>query len=148
MSSRPIVNRCVFAYLGTILTEELGGIHAVDHGAANKGEPVENHRRVGGVREEQLLGDIEEDGDGEKASNGNGDLRANALLKVELRSRMAEGILEDAHRWGLGGRLRIVEMLGSPKKENLSAALEQTKENNERDCRPRPFYQQGAKASI
>lgn len=89
-----------FAHLCTIVAEELGGIHAVDHGAANKGEPVENHGRVGGVLEEQLLDDIEEDDDGEEASNANGDLRANALLKVELRRRMAEGILEDAHRCG------------------------------------------------
>jgi hypothetical protein len=87
------------AHLCTVVAKELGGIHAVNHRAADKGKPVKDHRRLVGVLEEQLLQDIDEDGEGNEAGSANGDLRANALLEVELGHPMVGGILEDAHLW-------------------------------------------------
>lgn len=87
-----------FAHLFAIVAEEFGRIHAVYHGAANEGKPVEDKRRVGRVPEKELLHDIDEDRERDEASEANGDLGANALLKVQLGQGMASGILEDAHR--------------------------------------------------
>jgi hypothetical protein len=87
-----------FAHLFAIVAEELGRVHAVYHGAANEGQPVEDKRRIGRVPEEELLHDIDEDGERDKARDANGDLGANALLKVQLGQGMASGILDDAHR--------------------------------------------------
>lgn len=58
---------------------------------------MEHHRRLVGALEEQLLQDIEDDGEGDEAGGANGDLRAYALLEVELGHPMVGGILEDAH---------------------------------------------------
>lgn len=58
---------------------------------------MEDKRRVGRVPEEELLNDIEEDGERNNASDANDDLGANSLLEVQLGQRMASGILNDAH---------------------------------------------------
>lgn len=87
-----------FAHLFAIVAEELGRVHAVYHGAANEGEPMEDKRRVGRVPEEELLHDVDEDGERDNANDANSDLGADSLLKVQLGQGMASGILDDAHR--------------------------------------------------
>jgi hypothetical protein len=62
---------------------------------------VEDQRRVGRVPEEELLKDIDDNREGNQASEASGDLYANALLEEQLGCWMASGILKDAHLWEL-----------------------------------------------
>lgn len=46
--------------------EELVRVDAIADGAANKGEPVKDHRRLMGVLEQQLAQDIDHNGEGDE----------------------------------------------------------------------------------
>lgn len=84
--------------LGAVLLEELGRVHAIDDGAADEGEPVEDHGGFVGVREEELVRDIEEYGEEDKGTEANGDLRAESQSLELLSERVARELLEEAHR--------------------------------------------------
>lgn len=53
--------------LVAIFNEESGWVHAIGNSAANDGEQVEDDGRLVGVLEEQLLGDIHDDGQEKEA---------------------------------------------------------------------------------
>lgn len=61
--------------LVAIFNEESGRVHAIGDGAANDGEQVEDDGRLIGVLEEQLLGDIDDDGQEKEAGEQNPYLR-------------------------------------------------------------------------
>lgn len=84
--------------LGAVVLEELGRIHAIDDGAADEGEPVEDHGGFVGVREEELVRDIEEDREEDKGTEANGDLGAESQSLELLGERVARELLEEAHR--------------------------------------------------
>jgi len=48
-------------YLRTSVEEELVGVNSIANGATNKGEPMENHRGLVGVLEQQLTQDVDND---------------------------------------------------------------------------------------
>ena len=64
-----------FTDLCAVLFEERGRVHAVGNSAADEGEPMEHHRRFIGVLGDQLVQDVDEDGEGNDASEENGYLR-------------------------------------------------------------------------
>jgi hypothetical protein len=84
-------------YLLAVLLEELGRVHAVGDGASNEGEPVEDHGRLVGVLEEDLVGDIENDGQENEAGEGDGDLNTDALGQELLDKGIAPQILNETH---------------------------------------------------
>lgn len=84
-------------YLFAILLEEPGRVHAVGDGAADKGEEVEDHGRLILVLEQQLLGDVEADRQGNEAANEEDDLAHDALGAKLLDERVARRNLEDTH---------------------------------------------------
>lgn len=53
--------------------EERIRVHAICDGVADDGQPVEDERRLIGVLEQQLLQDIEDDGDQDKGGEAGGD---------------------------------------------------------------------------
>jgi hypothetical protein len=90
-------------YLFAVLLKELGRIHAVRHGAADEGEPVEDHGRLILVLKQQLLGDIESNRQDQEATNKHDNLAHDALGAKLLDERMARRNLEDAHGVWRGG---------------------------------------------
>ena len=95
------------AHLGAVLFEETGRVHAICDGAADEREPVEDQRRLVGVLEEDLAGDIEEDGEEEEDSEANADLGTESQgleLGLELlNERVARELLNEAHVEVVGG---------------------------------------------
>lgn len=89
------------AYLLAVLLEERGRIHAVGNGAAKEGNPVEDHGRLVGLLEENLVGDIEDNREDDEDSKANHDLETSALAAELLDKRMACGVLEKTHGGGL-----------------------------------------------
>lgn len=88
------------AYLGAVLLEERGRVHSISHGAADKGEPVENQRRLIGVLEKNLAGNIESNGNGDEPANGDGNLGPETQSLELLRERVARSLLKDTHTGG------------------------------------------------
>lgn len=54
-----------------VFNKESGRVHAIGDGAANDGKQVEDDGRLIGVLEEQLLGDIDDDGQGNEGGEQN-----------------------------------------------------------------------------
>lgn len=88
-------------YLSTVLSEERGGVHSVCDGASNKGEPVEDHRGLIRVSEEELVEDIEDDGEHEEGCKANSNLLAQGKFLELLGERMARQFLKETHGWVL-----------------------------------------------
>lgn len=86
--------------------EEGRGVHAVGDGAANEGEPVEDHRRLIGLLKEDLVGDVEHNRQRDEGEEANRHLKAGALAAELLDERVARRILENAHGGG-GDQIRI-----------------------------------------
>lgn len=110
------VNTCVFhshhwrwTNLFTVLLEEAGRIHAICNSASNEGDVVKDHGRLIGVREEKLVGNVEDDGQGDEGTQQNRDLRPQSQ-SLELESeRVAREFLKNAHIEGRGSRTKDVE---------------------------------------
>ena len=88
-------------HLSAVLLEELGGVHSVCDSASNEGEPVEDHRGLVGVLGEQLVENIENDGESNECSQANSNLLAQGKLLVLLRERVAREVVEETHGWVL-----------------------------------------------
>ena len=68
------------AVLGAILLEESRGVHAVGDGAPHDGEPGEDQWGLIGVLEEELVRNVDEDGENNKGSGKSTDLRRHVQL--------------------------------------------------------------------
>lgn len=88
------------AYLGAVLLKESGRVHSISHSAADKGEPVENQRRLVGVLEENLASNIQSNRKGDETTNGDGNLRSQTQSLELLRERVARNLLKDTHDGG------------------------------------------------
>lgn len=84
------------SYLLAVLQEPRRGVHAVCHGAADEGEPVEDDGGLIGVLEQDLLQDIEDDREDHDAEANAEDLGRSAHL-VELLGHGSCHLLEEAH---------------------------------------------------
>lgn len=83
--------------LFTVLLEEAGRIHAICNGASNEGDVVKDHGRLIGVREEQLVDNVENDGQCDEGTEQNRDLDPQSQ-SLELESeRVAREFLKNAH---------------------------------------------------
>jgi hypothetical protein len=85
------------AKLFAVLLEELGRVHAVGDGASNNGEPVEDHGRLVGVPGQELVRNVEDDGQEDQTAHSDGNLGRHALLQVLLDDGIAPQILKDTH---------------------------------------------------
>lgn len=84
------------AVLLTAGEEEGVGVHAVGDGVADPWQQVEDDRRLVGVAEEDLLEDVQEDGEGEQTAGG-GEHDEPGGSGVEERSQRASEALEETH---------------------------------------------------
>ena len=62
-------------YLGAIFLEKARRIHAVGDGTPYQGKPMEDNGRLIGLLEEDLVQDIEDDGEDDEADGHNANLR-------------------------------------------------------------------------
>ena len=60
-------------HLLATIEKELVRVNAVDDGTSEEGEPVENHRGLSGVPEQELIEDVEQDGENEDGGETGGD---------------------------------------------------------------------------
>lgn len=97
-----------YAYLLAIEVEKGGRVHAVGDGAADKGEPVEDHGGLILVLEEDLAGDIEDDGQADEAKEENGGLGDDALGLELVDERVVRRDLKDTHDGGRRSRFRRI----------------------------------------
>ena len=96
--------------------EEPGGVDAVGDGAPDDGEPVEDNRRLVGVLEQQLLGDVDKDGHRERDGEHDNDLQEDAQLRKVLGQRPGQ-FLEDAHRCERRRRSKVQAGLRTERKD-------------------------------
>lgn len=108
-----IADRQRETYLGLVFPEEDGRVHAVGDGASDPGEPGEDDGGLIGVGEEELLGDVPEDGEEDEGGGDDADL-GEGVEGPELVAQRARDILEDAHvekccptAWRFRNRLRV-----------------------------------------
>lgn len=87
----------VSTYLSAVRLEECGRVHAVGDGAPDEGEPGEDHGRLIGIPEEDLVGDMEEDGENNDPSKHHGDLGGHGECLEVLGERVHRHVLEEAH---------------------------------------------------
>ena len=85
------------ANLFAVHLKEGRGIHAISNGAANQREPGEDHGRLIGILEEKLIGDMDKDGQTDKASQHNGNLRGQTKSCKLLGDGMRRQLLEETH---------------------------------------------------
>jgi hypothetical protein len=86
----------VRGYLFAVLLEESRGVHSVCNRATDDGEPVEDHGRLVGVLEENLLQDVEDDGNREERRDRDADLRRSSQLR-ELLGQRSRDVVKEAH---------------------------------------------------
>ena len=94
-----------------VLHEEGGRVHAIGDGASDDGEPREDDRGLIGIREEDLLGDVPEDGKENERDDGGADLDGEAE-GLELLDQRPCDVLDETHgrvpaaegEEGLGGK--------------------------------------------
>lgn len=89
-----------YAYLLAIEVEKSRRVHAIGDGAADKGEPVEDDGGLILVLEEDLAGDIEDDGQTDEAKEENGRLYDDALGLELVDERVVRRDLKDTHDGG------------------------------------------------
>lgn len=82
--------------LFAVLLEEARRIHAIGDGTANDGEPVEDDRRLVGIFEEDLLGNIDDDGQNQEGEHRDTDLRASAEL-LEVVNGLGRHLVDKTH---------------------------------------------------
>lgn len=82
--------------LFAVLLEEARRIHAVGDGAADEGEVVEDDGGFVGALEEELLSDVDDDGDSEEGEHGDTNLRAGAHLGQVLGG-LAHHFVDETH---------------------------------------------------
>lgn len=84
------------AHLCPVRPEKGWRVHAVGNGTPDEREPVEHHRRLIGVLEEDLLEDVDEDRDGDEANHCDTNLRRGSELE-ELLGQRPQELLSDTH---------------------------------------------------
>lgn len=72
-------------------------VHSVRDGATNEGQPVKDHGGLVGVLEQDLVGDIEDNGQEDQAAESNSNLRRQPKGLELMGERVARHLLEDAH---------------------------------------------------
>ena len=80
--------------LRAVLLKELGRVHAVSDGIPNEGKPVEDHGRLIGVLEQELVGDVQGDSKADNACQDNGNLRSQPKLLKLLSNGVAGHLLK------------------------------------------------------
>lgn len=93
-------------HLVAVLLEEPGGVHAISDGAADEGEPVEDHWGLIGVLEEDLAEHVEDHGQEDHPSEHDGHLHTEAESQEVLGQRMGRHLLEKTHDFLLQNGIR------------------------------------------
>lgn len=88
--------RCGETHLLLVREEELVGVDTIRNGTTDNREPVEDDWRLGGVLEQQLVQDIENNGDKEKGGESEGDKRRERRFRGEL-PQWASNFSENTH---------------------------------------------------
>jgi hypothetical protein len=77
--------------------EESRRVHSVGDGATDEGQPVKDHWGLIGVLEQDLVGDIGDNGQEDQAAESNANLRRQPVRLELMGERVARHLLEDAH---------------------------------------------------
>lgn len=93
-------------YLLLVGEEEPIRVHAICDGIANHRDPVEDHRRLIGVLEQQLLQDIEDDGEQDKGGETGSDKDGKRRVRRKIGQWASESG-EDTHTAQVQGNGRL-----------------------------------------